>query len=415
MQDRIIFHVDVNSAFLSWEATERLKNQNDAVDLRQIPSAFGGDIKKRHGVILAKSEPAKKYKVRTGEPITDAMKKCPNLVLVPPNHFMYQKYSDAFMEILREYTPDEEQYSIDEAFMDMTGTELLWGEPVAAANRIREHIYQKLGFTVNIGISENKLLAKMASDFKKPNRTHTLFKREIAEKMWPLPVGELFSVGGATAKVLNDMGIYTIGQLAMTSPNFLRLHLKKQGEAIWAFANGIDDSPVETEPEQNKGYGNSTTISFDVTEADVAKQVLLSLCETVSTRLRRNHVKAECISVEIKSSTFIKTSHQRMLLSATNITNEIYENSCELFDELWDGSPIRLLGVSASHVVDESAPSQMQMFAVKNYDKQAKLDQAIDSIRGKYGVDSVKRAVFQKNQINHISGKISKDHDEKWE
>lgn len=397
MQKRVIFHVDVNSAFLSWEATERLKGDPNGVDLRQIPSAVGGDIKQRHGIILAKSEPAKKYKVKTGEPITDARKKCPNLVLVPPRHDLYREYSQAFLSILREYTPDVEQYSIDEAFMDMTGTELLWGEPLQAADRIRERIWQELGFTVNIGISENKLLAKMASDFQKPNRTHTLFKREIEEKMWPLPVSDLFFVGGATAKILNDMGIYTIGQIAKTSPNFLRLHLKKQGDVVWAYANGIDDSPVETEPEQNKGYGNSTTMSYDVRDPIEAKQVLLALCENVCTRLRRHHVKAECISVEIKSSTFVRTSHQRMLLSPSNVTNEIYENSCRLFDELWDGSPIRLLGVSASKVTDESEPSQIRLFTGKNYDKQAKLDQAIDTIRGKYGADSVKRAVFQKN------------------
>ena len=282
--------------------------------------------------------------------------------------------------------------------MDMTGTELLWGDPLQAADRIRERIWQELGFTVNIGISENKLLAKMASDFKKPNRTHTLFKSEMEEKMWPLPVSDLFFVGGATAKILNGMGIDTIGQIAKTSPNFLRLHLKKQGDVVWAYANGIDDSPVETQPEQNKGYGNSTTMSYDVRDPIEAKQVLLALCENVCTRLRRHRVKAECISVEIKSSTFVRTSHQRMLLAPSNVTNEIYENSCQLFDELWDGSPIRLLGVSASKVTDASEPSQIRLFTGKNYDKQAKLDQAIDSIRGKYGADSVKRAVFQKKE-----------------
>lgn len=401
MQNRIIFHVDVNSAFLSWEAVHRLQTQDNAVDLREIPSAIGGDIKKRRGVILAKSEPAKKYKVRTGEPITDALKKCPNLYLTSPNHELYRSFSKAFMTILEQYTPDVEKFSIDEAFMDMTGTELLWGTPVEAADRIREQIYRELGFTVNIGISENKLLAKMASDFKKPNRTHTLFKREIPEKMWPLPVSELFSVGGATAKNLNDLGIHTIGQLAKTSPDFLRLHLKKQGEVIWAFANGIDDSPVETEPEQNKGYGNSTTISFDVTDADTAKQILLSLCETVAARLRRNHVKGEVLSVSIKYSTFQRVSHQSVLQNATNITDEIYEVICHLFDQLWDGAPIRLLGVTASRVVDEATPRQMQLFESKNYDKLAKLDQALDAIRGRYGKDSVKRAVFQKNEDDY--------------
>lgn len=405
MKERIIFHVDVNSAFLSWEAVSRLKMDPDAVDLRKIPAAIGGDIKKRRGVILAKSEPAKKYKVRTGEPITDALKKCPNLYLTAPDHELYKNNSLAFMEILKQYTPDVEQFSIDEAFMDMTGTELLWGDPVTAADRIREQIYRELGFTVNIGISENKLLAKMASDFKKPDRTHTLFLHEVPDKMWPLPVSDLYSVGAATAKVLNDMGIHTIGQLAKTGQDFLRLHLKKQGEMIWAFANGMDDSPVMTEPEQNKGYGNSTTISFDVIESNIAKRILLSLCDTVSARLRKNHVKAEVLSVSIKYSTFQKVSHQCVLQNATNITNELYENVCHLFDQLWDGSPIRLLGVTASRVLDESTPRQIQFFETKNYDKLAKLDQALDAIRGRYGKDSIKRAVF-KNQEDDIEDEL---------
>ena len=409
MAKRIIFHVDVNSAFLSWEAAYRLEHLGASLDIREIPSAIGGDRKKRHGIILAKSEPAKKFGVRTGEPITDALKKCPDLYLTPPNYGLYQERSDAFMEILRQYTPDVEQYSIDEAFMDMTGTEQLWGPPEVAADRVREHIYRELGFTVNIGVSENKLLAKMASDFKKPNRTHTLFVHEIEQKMWPLPVSELFFVGRMTAKTLNDMGIYSIGDLAKTNPEILKARLKKQGETIWAFANGLDHSLVETIQEPNKGYGNSTTISFDVTDPEIAKQVLLSLCETVGTRLRQNHVKTAGLSVEIKNSDFQKTSHQCTLDSPTNITNELYDISCELFEQLWDGSPIRLLGVSANRIVDESAPRQIQLFGGKNYDKMAKLDQAIDSIRGKYGVDSVKRAVFQQNKVEHIAGKMSKE------
>lgn len=409
MSKRVIFHVDVNSAFLSWEAAYRLEHLGDTVDLREIPSAIGGDQTKRHGIILAKSEPAKKYGVRTGEPITDALKKCPNLYLAPPNYTLYQKKSEAFIEILQQYTPDVEQVSVDEAYLDMTGTELLWGTPEEAADRIREHILRELKFTVNIGISENKLLAKMASDFKKPNRTHTLFRHQIAEKMWPLPVSELFFVGRKTAETLHEMGIYTIGQLANTDPKLLQLRLKKQGEVIWSYANGLDDSPVEAVQEPNKGYGNSTTISFDVTDAEIAKQVLLSLCETVGTRLRKHRVKAECLAVEIKNNDFHRTTHQCMLPSATNITYELYEHSCRLFDQLWDGRPIRLLGVSANKIVDEATPRQMQFFEEKDYGKLAKLDEAIDKIRGRYGVDAVRRAVFQENQVEHIQGKMSKE------
>lgn len=213
--------------------------------------------------------------------------------------------------------------------------------------------------------------------------------------MWPLPVSELFFVGRMTAKILNDMGIHTIGQLAKTRPELLTARLKKQGETIWAFANGQDDSLVETVQEPNKGYGNSITISFDVTDAEAAKQVLLSLCETVAARLRKDHVKAGGLSVEIKNSDFQRTTHQCVLPSATNITNELYAISCQLFDQLWDGSPIRLLGVSANRILDESVPRQMQLFETINYEKLERLDQAIDSIRSRYGNDAVKRAVFK--------------------
>ena len=211
---RVIYHIDVNSAFLSWEAVYRLYHLGAQRDLRDEVAAVGGDMAMRHGIILAKSIPAKKYGIKTGESIVEARQNCPTLKLVPPNYHLYDQCSKAFMEILRRYSPDVEQYSVDEAFVDMTGTESLWGDPVLTADRIREQIRDELGFTVNIGISENKLLAKMASDFKKPDQVHTLWKEEIPDKMWPLPVSDLFFVGRATAKKLFSLGIKTIGDLA---------------------------------------------------------------------------------------------------------------------------------------------------------------------------------------------------------
>ena len=255
MFDKIIFHVDVNSAFLSWEAVYRSKILSETLDLREIPSAVGGDVEKRHGIILAKSQPAKKYNIQTGESIREALNKCPDLTLVPPHYDLYEKSSKAFIEILREYSSCVEQYSIDEAYCDMTGTEYLFGTPVVAATMIKDRIHRELGFTVNIGISNNKLLAKMAGDFKKPNLVHTLFPEEI-EKMWRLPVSDLFYVGRATTKALLKLGIQTIGDLAKADVNLLRSHLKSHGEVIWCFANGIDVSTVEPQPIANKGYGN---------------------------------------------------------------------------------------------------------------------------------------------------------------
>ena len=407
--DRIIFHIDVNSAFLSWEAVYRIRHLGCTEDLRDIPSAVCGDIKKRHGIILAKSHPAKKFHIQTGETISDAQKKCPGLILVPPHYNLYETSSKAFLSILQEYTPDVEQYSIDEAFMDMTGTQGLFGSPVVAATHIKDRIFTELGFTVNIGVSTNKLLAKMAGDFKKPNLVHTLFPEEIAEKMWPLPVSELFFVGRATTRKLFSLGIITIGDLAKADPAMLRAHFNKHGELIWNFANGMDVSLVEKDQRSNKGYGNSTTIAADISDESAAKMVLLALAETVSTRLRKDFKKAGVISVSIKDCEFRSCSHQVSLYSSTNITREIHQAACRLFDELWEGAPIRLLGIQTSRIVDEDDARQLTLFEDCNYEKLQKVDAAIDKIRGKYGIDSIKRASFLESPTDHMSGGISRE------
>ena len=407
--DKVIFHIDVNSAFLSWEAVYRIYCLGGKTDLREQVAAVGGDMAMRHGSILAKSIPAKRFGIKTGETILEAKQKCPELILVPPNYGLYEQCSHAFMDILREYSPCVEQYSIDEAFMDMTGTELLFDEPVVSANRIRERIRDELGFTVNIGISENKLLAKMASDIKKPDRIHTLWRSELAEKLWPLPVSDLFFVGRATAAKLFKMGIKTIGQLAQTDVTFLKRCLKKHGEVIWAFANGYDTSVVRSEPEANKGYGNSTTIEFDVTDAGTAKLVLLALAETVGTRLREAGAGAEVVAVGIKTYDLRYASHQMVLPNATNITNEIHRYACRLFDDLWDGSPIRHLGIHTSRIRDHVNMRQIDMFDQTDYEKLEQMDQAVDAIRRRYGNDAVMRAAFVGGRIDHMSGGISRE------
>ena len=405
----VIFHVDVNSAFLSWEAVYRLHHLGGKEDLREKVSAVGGDMAMRHGIILAKSIPAKKYHIKTGETIIEARQKCPGLILVPPNYNLYEKCSKAFMDTLRQYSPTVEQYSVDEAFVDMTGTEGLWGDPVTAAYRIKDQIHDILGFTVNIGISENKLLAKMASDFQKPDRVHTLWHNEIEDKMWPLPVSDLVFVGRATAKKLFNLGIHTIGELAHADPDLLKAHLKKHGEVIWAFSRGMDVSVVQSEAPANKGYGNSTTIAFDVTDASTAKLVLLALAETVGTRLRAAKVRAEVIAVGIKSHDLRYASHQMTLRNTTNITIEIHRCACQLFDQLWDGTAIRHLGIHTSRVKDGFNMRQLDMFDTTDYEKLEKMDAAVDRIRGRYGIDSVKRAAFVGSPIDHMSGGISRE------
>ena len=396
MQERVIFHVDVNSAFLSWESVDRLKKSQGEVDLRTIASAIGGDEKKRRGVILAKSIKAKQCGVRTGESIMEARRKCPGLYVAPANHALYQACSRKFIAILKEYSPDVEQISIDEAFIDMTGTRALFGEPLEAAARIKDRIHRELGFTVNVGISQNKYLAKMASDFEKPDRVHTLYLEEIQAKMWPLPVGNLLFVGKSTVKKLETMGIYTIGQLARTDLSILQTALKKQGESIWKFANGIDFSPVQAEPEMSKSYGNSTTISFDVTDAKAAKNVLLALAESVGARLRRDEVKIQSVSVTIKDNQLKRMTHQKVLSQATDVTNEIYGAACELFEELWDGRPIRLLGIQTGKIREEEE-RQLSLFDDHSHEKWQQMDQAVDEIRQKFGKNAIQRASFLTN------------------
>lgn len=409
MSESIIFHIDVNSAFLSWEAVYRMTHRGGTVDLREIPAAVGGDMAMRHGIILAKSIPAKEYGIKTGETIPEAKRKCPNLTLVPPNYSLYESCSAAFMKLLREYSDLVEQYSIDEAFVDMSDSCHLFGTPVETAEQMKDRIREELGFTVNIGISCNKLLAKMASDFQKPDRVHTLYPEEIEKKMWPLPVSDLFFVGRATARKLFSVGIQTIGELAGSDPAWLRCILKKQGEIIWGFANGIDCSSVMAKPPANKGYGNSTTTPYDVVDVSTANQVLLSLAETVGNRLRADGVQIEVVAVGIRYSDLSYQSHQKRLQASTNLTLEIYRAACELFQEFWSGCPIRHLGIHTSRVKDEDFTRQLELFDPVDYGKLGRMDETVDRLRERYGMDAVKRAVFLDQPIDHMSGGISRE------
>lgn len=401
--NQIIFHIDVNSAFLSWTAVEQLKNGAE-FDIREIPAIIGGDQESRHGIVLAKSVSAKKYGIVTGEPVAHALQKCPNIKMFPPNHRMYHEYSERLMEFLRNYTPDIEQVSVDECYLDFTGIAYKYHSPVEAAFEIKDAVYEKFGFTVNVGISVNRLLAKMASDFEKPNKVHTLFPEEIPLKMWPLPVSELYMAGRSSVEVLHKLEIRTIGELARTAPELLELHLKSHGRTLWEFANGMDASKVVRERVENKGIGNSTTLSKDVTTEDGAKAVLLMLAETVGGRLRKERQKANMLSVEIKYSTFQSVSHQKQMAKATNVDQILYENACELFRELWSGEPVRLLGIRTSKLVADDTPEQMTIFDYKyeettkknNEEKHQKLDKALDEIRKKFGDEAIKRGTFLK-------------------
>lgn len=406
-QNPLVFHIDVNSAFLSWESVYRLTEDPKALDLRTIPSAVGGDAASRHGIVLAKSTPAKKYGITTGEPLVQALRKCPSLMVVPSRFDIYIHYSTLLMNLLSDYTPDIEKFSIDEAFLDMTSTIHLFGDPWTTASQIRERIHKELGFTVNIGIAPNKLLAKMASDFRKPDMCHTLFPEEVPEKMWPLPIRELFFVGRSAQKKLEGVGIRTIGQLAASDLGLLKPLLgEKYAILIHGYANGIDSSPVAEREPINKGYGNSTTLSRDVDDLDTAFTVLLSLCETVGARLRADHVLCDCVCVEIKDWEFHVQSHQMTLNSPTDSTTLLYENACHLLKEFWDFTPLRLIGVRATKISDDGY-SQLSLFESEQSKKMKEMEKAVDQIRSKFGTDSIKRASFLKKDsiVDHAASK----------
>jgi Nucleotidyltransferase/DNA polymerase involved in DNA repair len=392
----------VNSAYLSWEAVHRLQH-GDPLDLRTVPSVVGGNQETRHGIILAKSIPSKNYGIVTGESLFAAKLKCPNLIIVPPNYYLYMQCSSAFGDILREYSPLVEQYSIDEYFLDYIGMEKVLGDPIAAAYHLKDQIREQLGFTVNVGISSNKLLAKMGSELKKPDRVHTLFPEEMPVKMWPLPVAELFGVGRATAPKLNDRGIYTIGDLANADPNQLKLFLKSFGFLIWNFANGRDESFVKINRRPIiKGIGNSTTIAFDVTDTPTAHLVLLSLVESVAARLRQADYLAQLVSVSIRTNDLYSYSHQRKLYTPTDSTNKIHKIACDLFDEIWKNEPIRHLGVRVSELCTNSF-IQPSLFE-QDIEKQRAMDHAVDEIRSRFGLRSVMRASFLHSGLSAISG-----------
>ena len=411
-REPLIFHVDVNSAFLSWSAVARLA-KGETQDLRLIPSAVGGDAATRHGIVLAKSTPAKKYGIQTAQPLAEAYRRCPHLVVVPSEFAVYEACSDAFIALLRTHSDLVEKFSIDEAFVDMTERaggfetrEELRARAVSLAESIKDEIRTRLGFTVNIGISTNKLLAKMASDFTKPDRVHTLFPEEVPGKMWPLPVEELLFVGKSSASRLRALGIRTIGELAKADVSMLQAHFKKQGLMFAQYANGQDSAFLRVHPADNKGYGHSVTLPLDITDAGEAKRILLGLAERVGKRLREDDVRAEVIAVTIRYYDLTNTSHQLMPDAPTNLTAEIHGAACRLFDELWDGqTPIRLLGIRTSKVIKGEANRQLSLFDGTDYEKLEKLDKALDSIREKYGEGAIRRASLMPSDLTDNKNK----------
>ena len=388
--ERQILHVDVNNAFLSWTAVERLKN-GETLDIRTIPAIIGGDESKRKGVVLAKSNIAKQFGIQTGEPIYFARKKCPNIQVFSSNHAMYRKYSDALYNILCEYTDRIERFSIDECFMDLTLFLPKNKKLIDVAYEIKDRVKNELGFTVNVGVANNKLLAKMASDFQKPDRVHTLYKEEIETKMWCLPISDLFMVGKKSIPKLQRMQIKTIGDLARKDERELIKNFGKFGRVIWEYANGIDDSEVVYIEEKPKGIGNSVTLPYDYSNIEEIETVLLSLVEQVSYRLRKENMLAKTVNVQIKTNEFKVYSHQRKLDTPTSSTKIIYSEAKKLLEELYKSVPIRLIGVRVDNLCEKDE-LQISLFDNKQEEKQNKIDNVLDNLKEKYGYNFIKRA-----------------------
>ena len=386
MQERIIFHIDVNNAFLSWTAT-LLLSQGYKQDIRKIPSIIGGDEKQRHGIVLAKSPIAKKFGIVTAEPIYQAKKKCRTLQIYPPNYNWYSNQSKKLFEYLSQYSPILEQYSIDECFLDMTGTTYLYKNYIELAYKIKDEIKNKFGFTVNIGIANNKLCAKMASDFEKPDKVHTLFKNEIQEKLWPLDVGDLFMIGKSSKESLNKLNIYTIYDLAHADERILEKNFKAQARYMREASWGIDNSKVEPRSEKRESISTTETLSHDYTDSEKLIEILFRQTEDVARQLRKQGEYATTVAVIFKNNNFISYSAQAKLKIPTNNSKDIYKMVVDIFNNNYKQDPIRLIGVRLSGFTNKKE-SQLTLFedeksteTVENEDFQ----KTIDNINNKFG------------------------------
>lgn len=396
MKNRIIMHIDVNNAFLSWTAIDML-NKGSKVDIRDTYAVIGGDEDARKGIVLAKSNACKKLGIKTADTLYSARQKCKALRVYPPNFKFYSKMSNALFDMLRTYTPDIEIASIDECYLDYGKVKNLYGDEQEFAKKIRKRVNEELGFTINIGIANNKLCAKMASDFSKPNKIHTLYNYEIEEKMYPLEVGELFGIGKQTAIKLNNLGIKTIKDLAEYDLLILKKHFKNMAKVMQESARGINYDEVISDNFSPKGISNEITLEKDTNDYNVLLEHISNIVEMVSIRLRKEKKYASTIAIIIKTSDFKRKSHQKKLVNPTNVTNEIYNYAKEIFYEMKLEEKVRLIGVRLDNLVDKKV-EQISLFKdsiakeTVNIKKDEKLDKVIDSLKEKYGYKIIDKA-----------------------
>lgn len=393
--ERIIMHIDVNNAFLSWSAVDLLNN-GYKYDIRNSYAVIGGDESRRAGIVLAKSTPCKKLGIQTAETLYQARKKCRVLKVFPPNYAFYQKMSKELFKIISKYTPDIEVASIDECYIDYGKSMLINGDPIKFAYKLQKEINDTLHFTVNIGIANNKLCAKMASDFEKPNKVHTLFQNEVKTKMYPLPVGDLFGIGKKSVLKLNQIGIHKIEDLANYDEKHLAFFFKNQAKHMIELAQGIDDTEVVSERDDCKSISMTTTLPIDITQIDDAYDELRKIAEKIAQNLRKEEKYAYVIAVILKSNSFVTKNHQAKLTNPTNIGIEIYKKAKQLLKEMWDDEPIRLIGIRLDNLVVNYGYQASIFENIDEKIKNEKLEKVIDQIKKKYGNKSINIAKLKK-------------------
>lgn len=386
--DRIILHIDVNNAFLSWTAVYLLKT-GFKKDIRKEYAVIGGNEQLRKGVVLAKSDLAKRCGITTGEPLFQARKKCPYLKVYPTNHKIYRYYSNLMYQYLKQYTPDIERYSIDECFLDYTKSKMLFGEPINVAQKIKNDIKKLFGFTVNIGIGPNKLCAKMASDFEKPDKIHTLYYHEIETKLWPLPVSDLFMIGKQTTKKLHELKINTVFELAHSDINFLYSHFKSAAQTMWNYANGIDNSIVESTKKDPKSISMTTVLPYDYQKKEELLFVIKKLSMEVGRKLRKQNKYANMLVINIKYKDFSKISKQQKTKQSINSDDDIYREASQIFCALWNLEKVRSLTVGVGDL-DSQKKIQLSIFEYQNYQPiDSNLQELMSVINQKYGENKI--------------------------
>ena len=403
MSERVILHSDCNGFYASVECLHNPK-------IRSKPVAVSGDAENRHGIILAKNELAKKYHVKTGEAIWQAKQKCPELVTVPPHFDLYRRFSRLCKEIYFDYTDRVESFGLDEAWLDVTGSSMLFGSGYEIAQRIRKRIKYELGITVSIGVSFNKIFAKLGSDYKKPDAVTVISRENFKNIVWELDCGDLLYVGSATKKRLHTMGIYTIGDIAKCPIEILRKHFGKHGDMLYAFANGYDVSPVAKLDLHDpvKSIGNSTTTPRDLVDFQDVKTVMCVLCDSVCRRMREQGFIAGTVSISVRDNTLQCFSRQRKLESATSVTDEILKAALKLFRDSYSfQKPLRSVGISVFDLLPENSPRQTDLFGnEKIRQRQESLDSALDRLKNRFGNYSIFPALLlQDKGLSHFNPK----------